>query len=67
MTTDERRTLLLDAADDCSEYANHLLEVAPNMGRTKEQRYRLWADEAVERAKALRKWADELESSDTRG
>ena len=59
-STEERRLLLLDAADDCIECANYLTEAAPNMGRSKELRYRALADESVARAAALRKWAEEL-------
>lgn len=57
---EERRLLLLDAADDCIECANYLVTEAPNMGTKKEQRYRALADESVARAAALRKWADTL-------
>jgi hypothetical protein len=62
--TEERRTLLLDAADDCLELANYLLNDAPNMGFRKEQRYRALAEESQVRAKSLRAWAEELPAGD---
>lgn len=66
LAAEERRLLLLDAADDCIECANYMLAEAPNMGTKKEQRYRALADESVARAKALRDWAEELGSGSTR-
>lgn len=57
---EERRTLLMDAADDCIECANYLSAEAPNMGTSKERRYRALAGESVARAAALRKWAEEF-------
>lgn len=58
--TKERVKLLQDAADDCEAEANNLLNQAPNMGRTKEQKYREEAEACIQRALALRAWAKEL-------
>lgn len=57
----ERVKLLREAADDCECEGNTLLNDAPNMGPTKERRYREEAANCVIRACALRAWADEME------
>lgn len=55
-----KEQLLRDAADDCQEHANDLLRDAPNMGLSKERRYKREAAEVMARVVALRVWADEL-------
>lgn len=60
--TNPRVQLLTEAADDCIEYANCLLEQAPNMGRTKEAHYRRQAADCEARARELRDWATELQA-----
>lgn len=60
--TNPRVQLLTEAADDCIEYANCLLEQAPNMGRTKEAHYRRQAADCEARARELRDWAVELQA-----
>lgn len=62
-----KEQLLRDAAADSESEANTLLAQAPNMGPTKERSYRRCAEESMERAKALRAWADELGASKTEG
>lgn len=64
MTKDVGRIeLLIEVADDCIGYANHLLDQAPSMGHSKEQRYRREAAAVEARAKELREWADELRAT----
>ncbi len=55
-----RAELLREAADDCEDCANTLLNDAPIMGATKEARYRKEAAATVVRACALRAWADSI-------
>jgi hypothetical protein len=58
--------LLRDAADDCEDCANDLLNQAPIMGPTKEAKYRKEAQASIVRAFALRAWADSLSPKPSR-
>jgi hypothetical protein len=65
--TNPRVQLLIEAADDCIECANHYFEQAPNMGRSKDAQYRRQASDCEARARELRDWADELAPGGTHG
>lgn len=55
-----KKELLREAAEDCVELSNYLVNDAPNMGFTKEKRYREQAAQCLKRAEELNKWADSL-------
>lgn len=55
-----KKELLREAAEDCVELSNYLVNDAPNMGFTKEKSYREQAAQCLKRAEELNKWADSL-------